>query len=392
MMKPIKGMAKAFGVSSFTTVGHLLHINLKEHLLQHKNQIGEALLKQNPRALAVVNKVSSIDNEFRNFDVEIIARREGCQLSDDELMVVNVNENKCRFRLDFSKVYWNSRLSTEHERFLEKLNKKHDIVFDLFAGVGPFSVPAAKAKCKTYANDLNPESVKWLEVNMELNKVSKELYEIFNLDAKEFIPKVLKQKLFEEYEQIIENDWAIKPKIHILMNLPALAPTFLTNFAGLFRDDTSTKINGIELRNIFQEQSIEHVIYCYCFLKGNFDDPKKEVQNLIETEFGRKLNDKQLKDIFRVRNVAPYKDMYRVEIRLDEKILFEPKNLVGIMRNHGDKSSQTPNGTPKKVTIRMPIKRSLQDTPDIQSSEDNQQPNNVSAPKKARAYDYCEIM
>jgi len=31
-------------------------------------------------------------------------------------------ENGCSFELDFSKVYWNSRLSTEHERIVGMLN------------------------------------------------------------------------------------------------------------------------------------------------------------------------------------------------------------------------------------------------------------------------------
>jgi tRNA (guanine37-N1)-methyltransferase len=43
---------------------------------------------------------------------------------------------------------------------------------DMFAGVGPFSVPAAKICKRVYANDLNPQSVKYLKENAKLNKVS----------------------------------------------------------------------------------------------------------------------------------------------------------------------------------------------------------------------------
>lgn len=40
------------------------------------------------------------------------------------------------------------------------------------AGVGPFSIPAAKKGAFVYANDLNPCSYQWLCENIKLNKVS----------------------------------------------------------------------------------------------------------------------------------------------------------------------------------------------------------------------------
>lgn len=370
--------SKAFGVTSFTSVGHLLHINLKDHLLLHKKEIGDALLKKNPRALAVVNKVGNIDNEYRNFDIEIIAKREDCTKTDEELMIAEVNENRCRFQLDFSKVYWNSRLSTEHERIIKKLNLSVDIVFDLFAGVGPFAVPAAKLKCRTYANDLNPDAVKWLETNMTRNKIKKNFYKVYNMDAKDFILDELKSRLIEEYERFEVEELATKPNIHILMNLPATAPSFLPYFIGLFRDEPST-IAGKKLINVFRDQSFNHVVYCYCFLKGLFDDPKAQVRTLIEEHLGRELTSDQLIEIFRVRNVAPYKDMYRVEIRLDESILFGQR---GIMRSVAKSST---NGTinNKRVTVQEPrSKRSRND------SDDDEE---ISS-KKGRFNDYCSIM
>ena len=60
--------------------------------------------------------------------------------------VVSVRENGAKFMFDFSKVYWNPRLVTEHQKVVDLL-KVGDFLFDVFAGVGPFSVPAAmKAK------------------------------------------------------------------------------------------------------------------------------------------------------------------------------------------------------------------------------------------------------
>lgn len=45
------------------------------------------------------------------------------------------------------------------------------VLGDMFAGVGPFALPAAKKGCTVYANDLNPNCFKYLQENAEGNKV-----------------------------------------------------------------------------------------------------------------------------------------------------------------------------------------------------------------------------
>ena len=80
------------------------------------------------------------------------------------------HESDCRFLFDFSRVYWNSRLHTEHGRLVD-LFKPEDVVADVFAGVGPFAIPAAKKGCGVFANDLNPNSYEYLEKNIVGNKV-----------------------------------------------------------------------------------------------------------------------------------------------------------------------------------------------------------------------------
>lgn len=126
-------------------------------------------MDKNPTIRTVINKIDDVgeENEFRTFRYELLA-------GPDE-MNVEVREQDCTFRFDYSKVYWNTRLSTEHRRLVSKLNLG-EVVCDVMAGVGPFALPAAKKKVWVWANDLNPESYNSLVENANKNKVQPNLW------------------------------------------------------------------------------------------------------------------------------------------------------------------------------------------------------------------------
>ena len=129
-------------------------------------------MDKNPTISTVINKTADVGSEdaFRTFQYEVLAGK-----SD---LNVEVKEEECVFRFDYSKVYWNSRLNTEHKRIVHMF-QPGDAVCDVMAGVGPFAIPAGKKKVFVWANDLNPESYKSLEDNIQRNKVSKIYVDIF---------------------------------------------------------------------------------------------------------------------------------------------------------------------------------------------------------------------
>lgn len=86
-------------------------------------------------------------------------------------MNVEVSEENCLFRFDYSKVYWNSRLSTEHKRLVD-IFRPGEAVCDVMAGVGPFAIPAGRKHVFVWANDLNPDSHACLADAIGRNKVS----------------------------------------------------------------------------------------------------------------------------------------------------------------------------------------------------------------------------
>ncbi|XP_068648458.1 tRNA (guanine(37)-N1)-methyltransferase 2 [Aristolochia californica] len=164
--------------SSFETIGHIAHLNITGDLLPYKDVIARVIYDKNqPRIKTVVNKVGTITNEFRVPKFEVLAGK------DD--MVTEVKQYGAMFKLDYSLVYWNSRLEHEHIR-LVSLFQAGEVVCDMFAGVGPFAIPASQKGCSVYANDLNPDSVRFLKVNAEVNKVADRVHS-YNMDARAFM-------------------------------------------------------------------------------------------------------------------------------------------------------------------------------------------------------------
>lgn len=126
-------------------------------------------MDKNKGIRTVINKVDDVgaESEFRTFSYEVLA-------GPDELNV-EVSELGCFFRFDYSKVYWNSRLNTEHGRLVSAFNPG-DAVCDVMAGVGPFAVPAGKKKVFVWANDLNPTSIASMRDAVIRNKVCRDVF------------------------------------------------------------------------------------------------------------------------------------------------------------------------------------------------------------------------
>uniref|UniRef100_A0A8C9XIE7 tRNA (guanine(37)-N1)-methyltransferase n=1 Tax=Sander lucioperca TaxID=283035 RepID=A0A8C9XIE7_SANLU len=275
--------------SGFSRVGHIAHMNLRDHQLPYKNLIGQVIMDKNPGVTCVVNKTNMIDSTYRNFKMEVLA--------GEENMVAKVKENGVTYEFDFSRVYWNPRLSTEHQRVVQ-LVKRGDTVFDMFAGVGPFAIPAARSGANVLANDLNPESHRWLQHNCKLNKVEKKV-RTFNLDGRAFIQGPVKQEL----PVLLKG----KASVHVVMNLPALALEFLDAFRGLLHQETSCDENL-------------PTVHCYGFSKD--DNPETDVVERASRSLGFPLKDQY--SVHFVRNVAPNKDMMCVSFTLPKEVLFKP--------------------------------------------------------------------
>lgn len=174
--------------TSFDNIGKIILLKLPEDLLPYSEKIGEAFLRwKDVKSVAIDNGVKG---EIRIRDLTIIAG-----IKETETIH---KENGLFFKLDISKVYFSPRLATERDR-IRKFVKKDEIIIDMFAGVGPFSILIAK-KSKPriiYAIDMNQEAIKYLKENVQKNKVKNVIP--IDADAKDAVIQI------EKADRIIMN-------------------------------------------------------------------------------------------------------------------------------------------------------------------------------------------
>lgn len=310
--------------SSYSQAGHVVHVNLRENLLPYKKVIGQILLEKVGKCRTVVNKVDGITNEYRNFELDLLA--------GEEDYVTETLEGGVRYRLDFSKVFWNSRLSHEHERVV-KLFDSRSLVYDACAGVGPFVLPAIKKgrALHVLANDLNPESVRWLKENSALNKIPANKLEIHNMDAMDFI----KGPVAEDVSlRLVDADSCENPPsgAHVMMNLPGYAVNFLPAFRGMLARHVSAEITP----------KFPVKVYCYLFAKAHEDVPDdwfKERTLQMVREF---LDDDEatVDSIHHVRTVSSRKEMFCVQMTLSWDCMASMESDLPLKRDAGEADNE----------------------------------------------------
>lgn len=199
--------------TGFETVGHIAHLNLRDEHQSYKKLIAQVVLDKNkPKIQTVVNKTDAIQNDYRTMQLEVLA--------GNHSLVTTVVENGIRFQVDLGTVYWNSKLATERQRLIDSFASS-DIVCDVFSGVGPIAISAAKKVKYVFANDLNPNAVEYLERNIVLNRLERKV-EVFNMDGRRFIIAMFANQHPYSITQVV-------------MNLPNDAVEFLDAFRGIVR-------------------------------------------------------------------------------------------------------------------------------------------------------------
>ena len=154
--------------SGFQRLGNIVILNLKPEVLNYAKEIADVILNEFPYIRSVFLKSGPVSNEFREPKIEWLAG------SKDPVTIHR--ENGCVFMLDVTKIMFAKGNLYERGR-IPKLVSKGEIIVDMFAGIGYFSIPIAKfSEAKTiYAIEKNPVAVEFLKENIRLNKVGNKI-------------------------------------------------------------------------------------------------------------------------------------------------------------------------------------------------------------------------
>ncbi len=159
--------------------GDVIIIELPVLLKDYKKVIGEVYADV-LKCKSVLNDIGGISGELREPSVEVI-------FGSNNTVTIH-KENGVKFKLDPQKVMFSSGNMNERIR-MANISKQGEVVVDLFAGIGYFTLPIAvhsKPK-KIFACEKNPVSHGFLCENISLNNVNSIVEPLLG-DNREVVP------------------------------------------------------------------------------------------------------------------------------------------------------------------------------------------------------------
>ncbi|MEM1897834.1 MAG: RsmD family RNA methyltransferase [Sulfolobales archaeon] len=170
-------------------MGDIALINLPKEVLNYGGLVGNAILALNKNVRAVY-AVGTTVGDFRVRELTHIAGEERTSTIHKEYGI--------KIYVDLKNAYFNPSLSEERRRVASRV-VDGELVLDLFAGVGPFTLHIICTKnAYVLANDLNHYATQCLRKSLELNmKVVKGVVDVVNSDALELLNSI-RGELFDK--------------------------------------------------------------------------------------------------------------------------------------------------------------------------------------------------
>ncbi|WP_435359929.1 class I SAM-dependent methyltransferase [Haloarchaeobius sp. DFWS5] len=155
--------------ASWAVVGTVVLVSFDDWTDEQERDIGEALLELHGEADTVCAH-EGVSGELRQPETRVVAG-----LGDTETVHT---EHGTRYSLDLSKVMFSPGNQAERARMGEVV-EEDERVLDMFAGIGYFTLPMARAGAQVTAVEKNPESFRYLGENASTNGVLENVELVF---------------------------------------------------------------------------------------------------------------------------------------------------------------------------------------------------------------------
>jgi tRNA (guanine37-N1)-methyltransferase len=163
MLVDVPDELRPFLPSSFDTLGSVAVVKMADEIIPHAKDIGKAILATH-KSIRTVCMDSGVVDEFRTRNIKVVAGEKTTETTHKEYGMV--------FKMDLGRVFFSPRLATERDN-VSKQVQPGEVVMDMFAGIGPFSIMIAKSRSPkvVYAIDMNPAAIEFMKENIVLNRV-----------------------------------------------------------------------------------------------------------------------------------------------------------------------------------------------------------------------------
>jgi len=153
-----------FLYKSYDIIGDIAVVKVPEPLKKHTKLIAKSIMQINKSVKTVLLQVGPVSGDLRLRKLKWIIGEKRTETLHKEY--------GCLFKINLKECYFSPRLSYERMR-IAQLVQADEVVINMFAGVGCYSVIIAKHSRaeRIYSIDINPVAVKYIEDNIKLNKV-----------------------------------------------------------------------------------------------------------------------------------------------------------------------------------------------------------------------------
>jgi len=175
--------ALSYIYNSYDIVGDIAIIRLNETSRRYSQAIVEAIINVHRNVKTVLAQTSPVSGDLRLRKLEFVA-------GEKKATTIH-KESGCLFSINVNECYFSPRLFYERTRIAKKIANR-EVVINMFAGVGCFSIVIAKHSTaeKIYSIDINPVAVQNMQENVRLNRTYEKVIPILG-DAKDVIEKRL---------------------------------------------------------------------------------------------------------------------------------------------------------------------------------------------------------